>query len=272
MPDRVVPMIHVPDVKATAEWYKEIGFSIDDTYGEDGEGLSFAILSFGESQLMFNCGGQPSSARRREVDLYVYTNNVDALHERLKDRVDVVEAPHDTFYGMREVIIRDINRFWLTFGQPSAFEILMSAVHAGNSTAVRDALAAGKLSGEALTAALASASTGESKNDEVAELLLNAGASAPAPVNSETLASYEGDYRNPKGLGVEIAIQEGRLVATPLGQRTLDLVPLNERKFLPAAFENVSLTFNVENGKTTSLTFSHGGIETELEKLTRDES
>lgn len=30
--------------------------------------------------------------------------------------LDVVE-PHDTFYGMREFIIRDCNGFWITFGQ-----------------------------------------------------------------------------------------------------------------------------------------------------------
>ena len=28
-----------------------------------------------------------------------------------------VNALHDTFYGMREFIIRDLNRFWVTFGQ-----------------------------------------------------------------------------------------------------------------------------------------------------------
>jgi hypothetical protein len=30
-----------------------------------------------------------------------------------------VEDPHDTFYGMREFIVRDNNGFWITFGQPS---------------------------------------------------------------------------------------------------------------------------------------------------------
>jgi hypothetical protein len=25
---------------------------------------------------------------------------------------------HDAFYGMREFIIRDLNRFWMTFGEP----------------------------------------------------------------------------------------------------------------------------------------------------------
>ena len=41
----------------------------------------------------------------------------DQLIASLKDRVDIVKAPHDTPYGMRELIIRDLNRFWITFGQ-----------------------------------------------------------------------------------------------------------------------------------------------------------
>ena len=110
-------MIHVPDVRATVDWYISIGFTVTDTYDDDGEGLSFAILSFGTSEVMFNSGGQLSSSDRREVDLYVHTDSVDDIYRQLKERVDVVEEPHDTFYGMREVIIRDLNRFWVTFGQ-----------------------------------------------------------------------------------------------------------------------------------------------------------
>lgn len=68
---------------------------------------------------MFNQGGQVSTAHRREVDLYIETNGVDDLYERLKERVEVVESPHDTFYGMREFIFRDLNRFWITFAQSS---------------------------------------------------------------------------------------------------------------------------------------------------------
>jgi orotate phosphoribosyltransferase len=111
-------MIHVPDVRATVEWYQSIGFSVINTYGDDGEGLSFALLSFGRSMVMFNEDGKPSTSDRREVDLYVYSNGVDEIYQRLKDRADVVETPHDTFYGMREFVIRDLNRFWITFGQP----------------------------------------------------------------------------------------------------------------------------------------------------------
>jgi uncharacterized glyoxalase superfamily protein PhnB len=117
VPQRVVPMIHVPDVRATVAWYQSIGFNVMYTYDDGGEGLSFAGVSFGSGEVMFNSGGQASSQHRREVDLYVYTDGVDALYERLKDRVEVFEGLHDTFYGMREFIIRDLNRFWITFGQ-----------------------------------------------------------------------------------------------------------------------------------------------------------
>jgi hypothetical protein len=66
---------------------------------------------------MFSSGGQPSQQRRREVDLYVYADNVDDLYRSLKDRVEIIEGLHETFYRMREFIIRDLNRFWVTFGQ-----------------------------------------------------------------------------------------------------------------------------------------------------------
>lgn len=111
-------MIHVPDVRATVDWYRRIGFAVRATY-DDGTptGFSFAIMSFGESEVMFNQGGATSDKRRREVDLYLETDNIDEVYDLLKDRVDVVETPGDKFYGMREFIIRDLNRFWITFGQ-----------------------------------------------------------------------------------------------------------------------------------------------------------
>ena len=114
----IVPMIHVPDVRATVEWYESVGFHTVNTYDNGTpDGLSFAIMSFGDSRVMFNQGGESSSKWRREVDLYIYDVEVDEAYERLKDRVDIVKAPHDTFYGMREVIFRDLNRFWITFAR-----------------------------------------------------------------------------------------------------------------------------------------------------------
>jgi uncharacterized glyoxalase superfamily protein PhnB len=117
MTRRVTPMLHVPDIDAALRWYGSIGFTVVRTAKDDGE-TTWAMLSFGDGLVMLNVGGQPSAAPRREVDLYVETEGIDALYAKLKDRVDVVEPPHDTFYGMRELIIRDLNRFWITFGEP----------------------------------------------------------------------------------------------------------------------------------------------------------
>ena len=109
-------MIHVPDVRATVHWYASIGFTLLRQNEEDGD-LNWAKLSFDGSEIMLNEGGKPSTAHRREVDLYITTDKLDDLYGRLKDQVQVVEEPHDTFYGMREFIIRDINGFRVTFGQ-----------------------------------------------------------------------------------------------------------------------------------------------------------
>jgi hypothetical protein len=117
VPQTIVPMIHVPDVRTTAEWYTSIAFKVRATNEEDGE-MNWAAITYGDSEFMLNIGGKPSTAHRREVDLYVREPNVDQLYGQLKDRVHVVEGPHDTFYGMREFIIRDCNGFWITFGQP----------------------------------------------------------------------------------------------------------------------------------------------------------
>ncbi len=117
MEQRVTPMIHVPDVREAVNWYESIGFLVIDTGEVDGE-MVWAMLSFGDGRIMFDEGGGPSAQDRREVDLYVHTENVDELFQRLKDRVEIRVELNNTFYGMREFIIRDLNGFWITFGEP----------------------------------------------------------------------------------------------------------------------------------------------------------
>lgn len=48
----------------------DIGFEFRASYGDAGDGLSFAIVSFGAGDVMFSSGGQLSSRHRRDVDLY----------------------------------------------------------------------------------------------------------------------------------------------------------------------------------------------------------
>jgi uncharacterized glyoxalase superfamily protein PhnB len=120
MPERIVPMIHVADVNATAQWYASIGFEIRGVNREcdDGE-IDWASLWLGSGQIMLTAGGDATAAPRREVDLYTYVDDVDDVRRRIDGKADIVEDLHDTFYGMREFIIRDCNGFWITFGQPA---------------------------------------------------------------------------------------------------------------------------------------------------------
>jgi uncharacterized glyoxalase superfamily protein PhnB len=124
MQKKVVPMFHVPDVRQTVDWYRDIGFQVTVTYGDNRGGLSFAMVSFGAGEVMLSSGGRLSPRHRREVDLYAYTENVDDLYDQIKDRVEIVEGPHNMFYGMREIIVRDLNGFWITFGQQIPAEVL----------------------------------------------------------------------------------------------------------------------------------------------------
>ena len=270
MAERVVPMIHVPDVRATVEWYQSIGFTVIETYGDDGDGLSFAVLSFGSSRVMFNSGGQSSSSHRRDIDLYVYTSNVDEIYERLKDRVEVIEGPHDKFYGMREFLIRDLNRFWMTFGQTSYSEFLMSAVWERNAESVRVALDRGglNLNPETLTRALAAASTGDNRSVEIAKMLETAGAIPPPEVDVEILESYAGKFQGQKGFEINVTFREGRLFAELGSQQPLSLMAVDRITFKPVAFDDYgTLIFDIEAGKTTGCVLKHAGNTTQLTRV-----
>lgn len=259
-------MIHVPDVRATVDWYESIGFQVVATYGNESDGLSFAIVSFGEGEVMFNEGGETSAKHRREVDLYVYTDDVDEVYERLKDRVEVFKGPHNTFYGAREVIIRDLNRFWITFGQDSFFGILMSGVSEGKPELVRQAIDSGQLDIETLNVALAVALA--KKNTGLVQLLSSAGATPPPEIDIATLQSYAGKYKGTHALEVEVLVKDGRLFARPGNEEPRSLWPLDQTRFKPIAFDGATVIFNVEDGKTVGLTFIQDGHQNHFDRIT----
>jgi len=262
----VVPMIHVPDVAATVAWYRDIGFKVVETYGHEGEGLSFAILAFGESQVMFSEGGRSSAQHRREVDLYVYTDNVDDKYQTLRARVDVVEGPHNTFYGMRELIIRDLNRFWITFGQPSTYGMLLDAIRNDNVASMRGILERGDLKSEELTNALVTASD-DQKSEEIISVLKQAGAQPPPEVAADVLQAHVGRYKSEGGMEANLRLSDGKLIAEPGGEGCLRLVPIDEVTFRPLLFSGVTVKFKVEGGQTTGFELKDGARSTEFQRV-----
>jgi predicted enzyme related to lactoylglutathione lyase len=96
---------NVSDLNRAIRWYEDIlGFKITGTWPPElpnyahfasEEGAVFAIM---EDQKV------PSNGR------FNFTvNNVDALWESLKDKVEVVEELFDTPYGSRKFTIRDLD-------------------------------------------------------------------------------------------------------------------------------------------------------------------
>jgi uncharacterized glyoxalase superfamily protein PhnB len=267
MSRKVVPMIHVRDVRATVDWYRSIGFTVDQTYDDGGDGLSFAFLSFGSGEVMFSSGGRASAHHRRDVDLYVYTEDVDGIHEQLKDRVEVVNGPHDMFYGMREVIVRDVNGFWITFGERAPGEILMEAVREESADGVRAALDRGRLSPERLSAALAAASAGGPGRADIAGMLMEAGAVRPPAVPMERLQQYAGDYEHDQGLAVRIVLQDGTLVAQPVDAPITPLLPVDQTSFRSVLTPDSLITFLTDGGQTTGLTFVEGQTQMRFRRV-----
>ena len=215
---------------------------------------------------MFNQGGQPSSQFRREVDLYIYTNKVGDIYKRLKDRVEVIEKPHDTFYGMHELIIRDLNRFWLTFGEPSPFQSLLSSVRENNIELLRTTLETADFKPETLTTALAAASS-----DEIADLLYKAGAIPPHNVDDETLRSYAGTYRSEQGFEINVTLKGGKLFAALDREQPMSLFAIDSVSFRPIELDDYgTLIFKVEGGKKVACVVKHMSGETELRRVAGD--
>jgi catechol 2,3-dioxygenase-like lactoylglutathione lyase family enzyme len=99
-----VPMISVPDVAVTLDWYASIGFRELERHEEDG------VVDLGKAE-----------SGPHDVSLWFYTDRVDELYQLLKSRqLEFAEEIYDTFYGAREFGIRDLNEYALYFIQPLA--------------------------------------------------------------------------------------------------------------------------------------------------------
>jgi len=170
----------------------------------------------------------------------------------------------DTFYSATAMTWAlsnkhvDIVRALLDKSPDSVGDVLMEGVREGNLEFVHVALDRGGLKPETLTSALATATSGDSKNDEIAVLLKKGGAVPPPEVDAATLQSYVGKYKGDPGPEISITVAEGKLFAAVTGQGKFALIPVNTTTFRPAAFDGISITFGVEGGKVTGFALTQG--------------
>ena len=130
---KITTNLMVNDVQETLSYYRDVlGFELVGAVTCDQEflpnpapdmPLAFAILKRDEAQLMVQSQkslsqdlpcfkGMPVG---RSISLYMEVDQVMAIYERLKDKVEIVKDLHKTFYGMDEFYIKDCNGYVLAF-------------------------------------------------------------------------------------------------------------------------------------------------------------
>lgn len=124
---QLTPNLMVEDVTASAAWFVDLlGFTLDGEVPGEGGVVNFAMLHRDDVPLMLQrrgsleadvpaLAGVPIGASQT---LFVDVDDVTALYEPIRDRVETVIALHDTWYGQREVYIRDLNGYIFCFAQP----------------------------------------------------------------------------------------------------------------------------------------------------------
>jgi len=111
-PDQFIqgtPVLFVPDVKATAAWYRDVlGFEWD--FGDD----DYSVVWRDNSAIHFAKGEQPPTG----VQLFQWVLDVDAYHREVTGRgAEVAVEPADRPYGLRDFTVRDPNDVDVVFGQ-----------------------------------------------------------------------------------------------------------------------------------------------------------
>jgi catechol 2,3-dioxygenase-like lactoylglutathione lyase family enzyme len=123
---RGAPYFPVIDVAAAGTYYTELlGFNLEYSAGDPPE---FAVYSRSNCPIMFRkvpvaTAIQPNEAQGGTWDIFYWVDQVDRLYAELDGKgVDVVYAPIDQPYGVREFAIRDPSGYVLGFGESMSLE------------------------------------------------------------------------------------------------------------------------------------------------------
>lgn len=141
----------------------------------------------------------------------------------------------------------------LAKGAEGADDVLMTGVQASKEEVVKMALDSGKIKPDVLTAALATSMNANAT--AIIDLLKKAGATPPMEVDAATLQTYVGKYKGETGPEVTFSLKDGKLFVAGFTPQPQPLMALDKTTFRPLAFGGITLAFNVEGEKVTSMTF-----------------
>lgn len=123
--NKLTPNLMVEDVAQTMVFYKDIlGFELVMAIPEEGS-ADFAIMKHGEVEVMF----QSRQSLSEEIPnfkeakiggsftLYIEIEGIDDFFSAVKDKAEIVQDMHTTFYGSKEFSIQDTNGYILAFSE-----------------------------------------------------------------------------------------------------------------------------------------------------------
>jgi catechol 2,3-dioxygenase-like lactoylglutathione lyase family enzyme len=114
----------VEDVVATACHYRDVlGFECAQQWGNPSR---FALMTRGDLEILLAEGEDSGRVRTGDAsaavshwDVHLRVDDVDALAAELRGNgADILDGPQLSFYGMKELKVRDCNGFVLCFAQP----------------------------------------------------------------------------------------------------------------------------------------------------------
>lgn len=177
----------------------------------------------------------------------------------------------DTFYGATAMTWALDNKhlgvvkLLLEKGGGDVDDVLTQGARENSAELVKIALDKGGASAPTLTAALQSASANP-EGAPIVDMLKKAGAQPPLQVDPAVLQTYVGRYRGEPGPDISITVKEGTLFVT-LGRDAYALMALDTTTFRPVAFAGITLAFNREAEKVTSITFKQGDNSSQLKRI-----
>jgi uncharacterized glyoxalase superfamily protein PhnB len=116
----LAPVLLAPDVQEALDHYRNVlGFEVE-PYGEAPYEYGYARRDGTNIHLAHADHCRPNSDLVVDLfDVYIWVDDVDAVHRELADRgAAIMHPPIDREYGQREIRVRDLNGYVLGIGQP----------------------------------------------------------------------------------------------------------------------------------------------------------
>lgn len=118
----IIPSIPVADINRAVEFYQQVlGFELVRITGKDE--VTRAFLRAGNVRLILRSVSPEAQVDYRQpglsdrLMLHVPVRDAEALHERIRERVNVVREPVPRLFGLFEFTIEDTEGILLTFSE-----------------------------------------------------------------------------------------------------------------------------------------------------------